>query len=64
MRDSKLRNTTIAPMNKGQILACHKAAKKAHFYQWNNIQYVTVGKMKVAFGIAPNWSKYFCVKFD
>lgn len=56
-----MRNTSMRPLNKGQILAVYKAAKKAKFNHFYNLTPIKVGKMKVVFGIGPDNSKYFCV---
>lgn len=56
-----MKNTSFRPLNKGQVLAIHKAAKKAVFKKYYDISPITVGKMKVVFGIGPDNNKYFCV---
>ena len=51
----------IKNLNKGQVLAIHKASRKVEFCHWSNPVTTTVGKMKVVFGINPLRNKYFCV---
>ena len=65
----KVSTTYGKTLNKGQILAVHKAAKKQKDFPLANefrnkfIPPTTVGKMKVHFRTSVLWEKYAFVEF-